>query len=187
MNEYEVGRVEAFLSTFSSRYDEDIEEFIKVRAIDFSKRGIARTHLVTCEISGEKVLLGYFTLTNKVLQVPLQYISKTISNKLSRFGLLDVKTKSYSLPLPLIAQLGKNYAGGLDERIRGDELLKIACDKVATIQHDLGGRYTYIECGDNAKLVEFYIKNGFFRIDGGNPSNIYDISEPYLIQMLKTV
>jgi len=41
-----VERVQAILSTFSNPLNDDIEGFLKYRAIDFSERGIARTHLV---------------------------------------------------------------------------------------------------------------------------------------------
>ena len=39
---------------------------------------------------------------------------------------------------PLIAQLGKNYQHGYNTLITGDELLKLACDKVKEIQLSLG-------------------------------------------------
>ena len=46
---------------------------------------------------------------------------------------------------PLIAQLGKNYQHGYNTLITGDELLKLACDKVKEIQLSLGGRFVYLD------------------------------------------
>lgn len=50
---------------------------------------------------------------------------------------------------PLIGQLGKNYTDGLNELITGDELLKMACDKVVDIQCNIGGSFVIW----NAKIV----------------------------------
>ena len=43
--------------------------------------------------------------------------------------------------------------------IRGDELLKLACDKVREAQYILGGRFVFLECEDKPKLKEFYEDN----------------------------
>ncbi|MDR0854100.1 MAG: N-acetyltransferase [Clostridiales Family XIII bacterium] len=176
--------VKMLLSTFSSKYDTDIEHFLKERAIDFSNRGVARTHLVIHPVQNKPQLLGYYTLTNKVLEVPRSAISKNVEKRLARFGLLDENTDTYSVPMPLIAQLGKNYSDELDV-ISGDELINLALNKISEIQYDLSGKYTYIECVDTEKLIEYYERNDFRRIDSGSPETIYDTSKPYLVQMLK--
>ncbi|MDR0876404.1 MAG: N-acetyltransferase [Clostridiales Family XIII bacterium] len=180
-----VDAVERLLSTFSSKYDSDIEHFLKERAIDFSNRGVARTHLVTQPTDDALLLLGYYTITNKVLEVPRKAISKSVEKRLARFGLLDENTDTYSVPMPLIAQLGKNYSDALDVRISGDELINLALSKISEIQYDLSGKYTYIECFDTKKLIEYYERNDFRRIDSGSPETIYDTTKPYLVQMLK--
>jgi hypothetical protein len=180
-----VEEVKMLLSTFFSKYDTDIEHFLKESAIDFSNRGVARTHLVIHPAQNKPQLLGYYTLTNKVLEVPCSTISKSIEKRLSRFGLLDKTTDTYSIPMPLIAQLGKNYTDALEVRINGDELIDLALKKIAVIQYELSGKYTYAECVDTPKLVEYYERNDFRRIDNGIPNAIYDTSKPYLAQMLK--
>lgn len=178
-------KVQRLLSSFSSKYDVDIEHFLKERAIDFSNRGIARTHLVMQPTDGAPLLLGYFTLTNKILTVPRNAISKSVEKRLARFGPLDNDSNSYSVPMPLIAQLGKNYADGLNAKIDGGDLMSVALKKISAIQYDLSGKYTYIECVDTPKLIEFYERNDFRRIDSGTPETIYDTTNPYLVQMLK--
>ncbi|MDR2162814.1 MAG: N-acetyltransferase [Clostridiales Family XIII bacterium] len=179
--------VQSLLSTFSSRYDPDIEQFLKERAIDFSNRGIARTHLVMLRTVDTPILLGYFTLTNKILSIPCGAISKGIEKRLSRFGPLDENTDSYSVPMPLIAQIGKNYTNGVDAKISGDDLVGIALKRIGAIQFDLSGQYAYIECEDKPKLIEYYKRNGFIRIDNGEPSKLYNHGKPYLVQMLKHI
>jgi hypothetical protein len=67
------------------------------------------------------------------------------------------------VPMPLIAQLGKNYNSTVSKTISGTELLELACKKVATIQSELGGRCVYLECEDMPFLTNFYYNNGFRR------------------------
>jgi hypothetical protein len=142
-----VERAESVLSTFTSIHDSDIERFLKENAVGFSNQGIARTHLVMAGIGNSQALLGYFTLANKVLAVPREYLSKTFEKRMARYGIFDDKTSCYTVPMPLIAQLGKNYADGLSQLMSGDDLLTLACRKVAGIQSELGGKFTQLLTG----------------------------------------
>jgi hypothetical protein len=174
-----VERVEQILSTFSCERNDDIEQFLKKRAIDFSNKGIARTHLVLRETTDGFALLGYYALTNKILTISPDKISNSIKQRIERYGILDKITSIYSIATPLIAQLGKNYADKTSCSISGDELLQIACDKVASIQEELGGKLVYLECEDRPKLIEFYTRNGFRIMASGTPSG------KGLVQMLR--
>jgi len=69
--------------------------------------------------------------------------------------------KGFVIPAPLIAQLGKNFTDGLNTELSGDELLKMALEKVSAAQFILGGKIVYIECEDVPKLLKFYTDNGF--------------------------
>lgn len=60
-----------------------------------------------------------------------------------------------------MAQLGKNFEGGYNNLITGNELLKIACDSVREIQRIVGGKYVYLECEDNPRLTDFNESNRF--------------------------
>ena len=88
----------------------------------------------------------------------------------------------------MIDQLGKNYAFGNDTLISGDELLGLALDKIRLIQNESGGRYTYLECEDVPKLINFYVKNGFIqfgkRILDSDETNI---KGTYLLQFVKKI
>lgn len=57
------------LLEFSCPVNKDVEYFIKHKAIEFSKQGLAKTHLVFCSYKSEPVLVGYFTLANKFILV----------------------------------------------------------------------------------------------------------------------
>jgi hypothetical protein len=155
---------EDFLSGYSCPDNKDIEDFLRFKAIDFAKQGIAQTHLVVGDAHDEPELLGFFSLTNKVLELSASLLSKTDQKRAARFGVRTPRD-TYQIPMPLIAQLGKNYSVSLTGAITGDELLSIACDKVFALQRELGGRFVYLECEDVPFLIDFYARNGFRRIE----------------------
>ena len=112
-----------------------------------------------------------------------------MQKKVSKFGTYDSELAGYKIAAPLIAQLGKNYNNGFDKLITGDELLKMACDKIAMVQREIGGKVVYIECEDKLKLISFYASNGFVsfgkrQLDRDEKD---DLSGNYLIQMLKII
>ena len=85
---------------------------------------------------------------------------------------------------PLIAQLGKNFSNGNDTLISGADLLQLAVNKIQKIQKEIGGRFMYLECEDNEKLLAFYNKHNF-KIFGKRilDRDETDIKGDYLIQM----
>ena len=135
----------------------------------------------------KQVIVGYFTLCNKsfVIKNTQRNLSSSIKRRLSKFAQYDADAKQYTLSAPLIGQLGKN--DNYKDLITGDDLLKFACDAVKEVQVFLGGRYVYLECEDNQKLLDFYGSNGF--VNFGRRELECDeknlIGGSYLIQMLK--
>lgn len=176
------------LSGFLCPLNEDVETFLRKKAIEFAKQGLSQTHLVFASYKQKWELAGYFTLANKYITVNADVVSKTLRKKINRFATYDPKIRAYCLSAPLIAQLGKNYANGLNKLITGDELLKIACEKVSKIQLDLGGKFAYLECEDKPKLIEFYTSNGFCDFDR-RPLDKDETSftGDYLVQLLKYI
>ena len=133
-------------------------------------------------------IAGYFTLANKYITINSEKISSRLRRRINKFATFDRVIRSYCLSTPLIAQLGKNYTDGLDKLITGDELLKIACDKVARIQFELGGKLVYLECEDKPKLLDFYTSNGFCEFDRRTlDKDETGIDGEYLVQMLKYI
>ena len=80
---------------------------------------------------------------------------------MSRYAELNEKTKTYMVSGFLIAQIGKNYAIDDGKRITGKELMKLANRELIDIQHRSGGGIVYLDCEPNAKLINFYEKEGF--------------------------
>lgn len=107
--------------------------------------------------------------------------------RIRRFASVIEESNTYEIAAPLIAQLGKNYAEGNDGLITGDELLKLACDRVRNIHTLLGGKIAYLECEDKPKLLAFYARNGFIAFDK-RPLDKSDqdlFKSDHLVQMLR--
>lgn len=132
-------------------------------------------------------LLGYFTLSNKIISIHKKSLSNKLRSRISKFGTYDQDNNKYTLGSILIGQLGKNYNEGLNKLITGEELLKIACDKVKHTQLDIGGKVVYLECEDNEYLLEFYQSNGFVNFGKRtlDKDETDSLSGKYLIQFLK--
>ena len=158
----------SILASYSCPLNEDIESFVRGKAVGFAKQGIAQAHLVYLTVDEQSYLAGFFTLANKVLVIKESDVSKSVFKRARRFGLYDESARSVSIAMPLVAQFGKNYADGRDLLISGNDLLEVACNTVAAIQRDLSGKLMYLECENNPALVSFYEGNGFNRI---NPSS----------------
>lgn len=133
--------------------NKDVENFLRYKAIEFSKRDFSKTHLVfwSTLYETEKYLVGYYTIAPKFFSISKDNVSNSQYKKLSQYGEYDTHSKKCTISAILIGQLGKNYTTGNDTLITGDELLKMTLDKVKNIQTEIGGRYTYLECEERAK------------------------------------
>ena len=178
----------SILSSFSCPLNPDVEYFLKNVAIEFSKQSIASTYLIMASYKEEYVLAGYFTLANKIFCIDKASLpNRKWKSRMAKFGQFDKEIQRYTISAPLIGQLGKNFTNSYNKLITGDELLKLALDKVREMQNIVGGKIVYLECEDKEPLLEFYIQNGF--VNFGTRSLDKDetdkLSGDYLIQMLK--
>lgn len=187
LNELGEGAVNKTLSSFSSPKNNDIESFLKNKAISFAMQNIAPTTLVYACDKNEWKLCGYFTLTIKTIEIDRANVSSDLFKRVKKFGAYDKERNMCTIPAPLIAQLGKNYGNGYNRLIDGSELLKIACDEVRKAQYILGGKIVYLECEDAKKLKDFYGKNGFreFSQRPLDDDERRSFEKHYLVQMLK--
>lgn len=177
---------QSLLNSFECPLNNDVEYFIKNKAIEFCKQGIARTYIISTSYKDKQVVVGYFSLTSKITKIKKSILNSKMRKRISRFAINDELNKSYSVSLPLIGQLGKNYKEDYDKLISGDILLKLACDKVKEAQKILGGKFAFVECEDKEKLKEFYESNGFVCFDKRNleKDERDKNSGEYLLQML---
>ena len=149
------------LSGFTSEKNPEIEEFIREKAIDFAKRKLSITYLLSNMQDGS--LLGYFTLTHKSLIINNEGLSKTAQKRLMRYARLDKETGNYMASAFLLAQLGKNYSIVKDERISGSQIMDYVNIVLLDVQRRIGGGIMYLDCEDNGKLRNFYERENFKR------------------------
>lgn len=176
------------LSSFFCPLNPDVEHFLHNVAIEFSKQGISSTHLVMASYKKEYVLVGYFTLANKIFCIEKNSLpNKQWRKRFSKFAQFDHTIQRYTLSAPLIGQLGKNYANSYNKLISGDELLKLALDKVMEMQGIVGGKIVYLECEDKPALTDFYERNGFvnFGTRALDRDETDKLSGKSLLQMLR--
>lgn len=179
------------LSEFSCPYNLDVERFLTKRsAIDFAKQSLAQTFLVYASYKGKQVLCGYFTITNKYITVNKKTVSSRTVHRLRKFSMpseLDRANANLFITAPLLAQLGKNFNNGYNRLISGDELLKMALDKIRDAQRIVGGKVIYVECEDKDFLIDFYESNGFVKFGKRclEKDERTEMDGTHLIQLLK--
>ncbi len=170
------------LSGFSCPKNPDVERFLKKSAIEFTKKNQSVTYLV---VSAEDVrLLGYFTLALKPLTIRGETVSNTMKRKLLRISELDESSDTYTMSAYLVAQLGKNFSENEGKDITGEELLKLAWDKIKEIQYLGGGMVAFLEAENEEKLLSFYRGNRFSQFDTRQTASDTDESHE-LVQLLR--
>lgn len=179
--------LEQILSSFSCELDEDIENFLHNKAVEFEKLSKARTYLICDEdqVSEENFCLdqlkiyGYVAIALKILSVP-----EVWSNR-KRKELDGLNAKIHGKPIKdfscyLIGQLSRNSEVSHDS-LSGKDLLQVAYDVIADAVDAVGGRYMMIECRNEEKLINFYLANGFEEIQKSSDGN------HIMVQMIRKI
>ena len=162
------------LSEFSCEKNPDVERF--------AKKQQSVTYLVFSTEDAE--LVGYFAITIKPITVNAESFSNTIKKKLARVSELNEQNHTYNMAAYLIAQLGKNYNNGANDRITGEELLGLAIKQLQQLQYLAGGMVVFLETLNEEKLLSFYQGKGFQQFDSRLSESASH--EPHeLIQLLK--
>jgi hypothetical protein len=170
------------LSGFSCPKNPDVEHFLKNSSIEFTKKNQSVTYLVF--LSSRMELVGYFTLALKPLTVRGETVSNTVKRKLLRVSELDEQSQTYTMSAYLIAQLGKNFSGGVETKITGAELLELAWNEIEKMQYMGGGMVTFLEADNKERLLSFYQTNRFQPFDTRQTSTITEESHE-LVQLLR--
>lgn len=181
--------VSSMLSSFSCPKNHDVEDFLKRKAIVFSRQGLSVTHLVFRETPEKLVLVGYFCLAPKQIVIKKETLNSKRKQQIRKFAAIPEHDTEYSVSALLIGQLGKNFTNGYNKLITGNDLLAIAFDKIKAVQQQIGGRLTYIECEDERRLTSFYRNNGFTYFDKRELEcdETDNFKGKYLIQMFKYI
>ncbi len=134
--------------------------------------------------SEDAELVGYFAITIKPITVNAEPFSNTVKRKLARVSELNEQNHTYNLAAYLIAQLGKNYHNGANERITGEELLGLAVKQIQQLQYLAGGMVVFLKTSNEEKLLSFYEDRGFQQFDS-RLSETAGREPQELIQLLK--
>ena len=62
-------KLKNLLNDFECYLNKDVEYFIKEKAIQFFKMGISQTFLISTSYKEKHIIVGYFSLTNKVTRI----------------------------------------------------------------------------------------------------------------------
>jgi len=65
----------------------------------------------------------------------------------------------------LLGQLGKNFNLSESEQIKGNFLLSLAFELLLEAKELINAKYVWLECRNSEKLIDFYKKFGFEKID----------------------
>ena len=166
------------LSSFSCAYDEDIQNFLHNRAIDFENLLKSRTYLVVDEEQFENpafsldklTIYGYISLAVKVFTVP-ETTSNRQRQQIDGFSAKEHGKQISNFPCYLIGQIARNSNVPKDTISRA-ELLKIANTIIGEAVKLVGGRNILVECRKNEKMIQFYINNGFSQVPDENHTMI---------------
>lgn len=152
------------LAAFDCPQNIEIETFIRNKAIDFAKRKLSITYIVSDTSDGE--IVGYFTLTHKAIDISGSDLSNTSRKKLGNHSRYENDSDIYSTSAFLLAQFGKNYAVDKGTRISGTELMQCVMDILADIQHRIGGGVVYLDAEDKPELRSFYGEKANYKLFG---------------------
>ena len=152
--------VQRLLSSFSCRYNSEIDGYLRNRALDFSRKSMTVTHLVFDDDT--RRFVGYFALTHKPVVFHANNMSATQRKRVERFAKLNPETGTYTVSTFLIAQIGKNYLVEDGNLISGEALLALAERRLLIAKEQVGGQIVFVEMEHgNEQLAKFYSDNGF--------------------------
>lgn len=139
------------IEKFKSNDNPDVEKFITNSAVTSTKMKQSVTYLIYDEMTAS--LVGYFTLSFKIMNVPLGGLSQKMQSDLERNGQRSDET--IQVPGVLLAQWSKNYS--LKELVDGHALMNFVEKYFLKIQTLAGGNFLFLECEKERKgLVESY-------------------------------
>ena len=174
--EYFNSIVKAFVSL-----NEDVEYFLKEKAVQATKLKTATTYLVYVQCADLEIdLVGYFSLAMKMLTFKKVALSKTSQKVISRFGCYDDDSTSYVIPAVLVAQFGRNF-NEASESLSGADLMTITLNQVKNALSFLSGRTVFLESEKKHKLITFYTQHGFTVLD----NEVLSKNEKELMQLYK--
>lgn len=160
------------MSTLQCGKDDGVVKFLKQTAKKFENLGKARTYLICQSNNGKLELLGYYSISLQVLNITK--LTEDEIKELDGFSATKHDKRITSLPAILIGQFCKNDI--FKNSITGDEIMEECFKTIARGRELFGGRVVFLECKNEPKLIAFYERLGFNKIEQENDK---------LIQLIK--
>lgn len=151
LSDYGTERTQKVLSGFICE-NEEVQEFIRDKAILQEERGLSRTILIFDESNGSMV--GFYALSIKSLVLSDDL---NTSQKKSYFG--TSQTNGNVIPAILIGQLGKNDA--VESTFTGSDLMSLIFGYIRNVDKLLPSVVSYVEHNGSQKLRDYYEKHDF--------------------------
>lgn len=137
------------LSEFRNSRDEDIERFLQEKAMLYETRKWCSTYVLVdkkaLETDKSVKVEGYFTLSNKVLQ-----ISDSVSHNKKKKLFNGIKKDDSFMHVILIGQLGKYINENTEEKIYGQvtgrEMLDMAFEIIESVKERIVCTCVLLEC-----------------------------------------
>ena len=140
------------LSEFICSENEEVETFIKEKAILHENRGLAKTVLVID--TKAKGIVGYYTISTKSF-----VIHSNISSRMKKKYFGTSQTSVDIIPSILIGQLGKNEA--VESSFTGSDLMDLIFRYIKNMSVLTPSLVCYVEHDGREKLRNYYEKHGF--------------------------
>lgn len=170
-------KAQELISSFICSKDQDVEMFLKHKAVSFEKAGKSRTFFIFDEDAESFNVLAYYTLALQVLKVPSSFSNREVK-KIDGFSAKIRGERITAVPAILIGQVGKNDL--YQESLTGFKLMQYCLSTLFDGQAQLGGRVVMLECKDIPYLIDFYKQFGFIKLER-------DCQEDELVQLIKTL
>ncbi|MDR2547038.1 MAG: hypothetical protein LBC96_05930 [Lachnospiraceae bacterium] len=138
------------LGSFKCERNEDIESYLKQKAILHERHNISRTYLILDESDN---IVAYFTIAIK----PMKIDDVSIKNRKEVAGYLQQSVANISGYL--LGQFGKNDM--FASEITGETLWNYAYNIILRCHINIGLRFVFLECGNYEKLICSYENIGF--------------------------
>lgn len=87
-------RTKKILSSFVCPLNEDVQDFCRTKAIEFSKRGFAQTYLIYWQEGAEKEFIGYYTIAMKHFSVNKKQLSNKLFSRVRQHGHMTFQQES---------------------------------------------------------------------------------------------
>lgn len=138
------------LGSFKCERNEDIEGYLKQKAILHEKHNISRTYLILDESNN---ILAYFTIAVK----PMKIDDISIKNRKEVAGYLQ--QSAVNITGYLLGQFGKNDK--FASKITGEIMWNYAYNIILRCHVNIGLRFVFLECGNYEHLICSYENMGF--------------------------